>query len=240
VADASNQMVGVGFDRFARPRGCVRLEGRAGTELRIYTVNNGTSLVCPQDDLGVGIFNGRYGSTSRTHEAGTPVFWHPVRYWDLFSEFTDDPHLSFWQASTEFDGAFVKRIYWEEGAIPQRTNVRALARLNEAIDWNATSQNIIYLSRDGDTSGDTDLPRGRIEGQNRQRFLYAMEDPQGDNLLNLEADKVEVRLFVVYETNAYTWENAAEIGWKGTPRIESFSIEYTQQNQVRRHIDAIR
>jgi len=238
-ADSSNTMTGNGFRRFPRRFGCVRLESPEGAELRIYTVNQGNALICPQGDIGAAIFNGRYGSGARSHEAGTPVFWQPVRTLDLFAEFSDDPHLSFFSISTQLNGAFVKRFYWEEGQLPPRTNIRAIARLDEAIDWNAQLQSILYLSRDGDSAGDVDIYRRR-KGDDPRTYLRAMEDPQGDNLFNLQADKIEVRFFVVYESNAFTWENPAEIGWKSSPRIESASLEYAQQNLTRSHIDSIR
>ena len=64
-----------------------------------------------------------------------------------------------------------------------------------------------------------------------------MEDPTGDNLINRQANKVELRIFVIYEQNAYSWNDPSETGWKTTPKVRSVSIEYVDQNRVHYHAD---
>ena len=78
----------------------------------------------------------------------------------------------------------------------------------------------------------------RRRGQgNDLKFLYAMEDSRADNLINLQADRIEVRIFMIYEDSAFNWEDPSAIGWKSTPQVQSFGIEYVQQNRTRRHVD---
>ena len=64
-----------------------------------------------------------------------------------------------------------------------------------------------------------------------------MEDPRGDNEIRLQADKVEVRFYVIYEDGAFKWDDMSASGWKHSPKLEMLGIEYVQQNRVRRHID---
>lgn len=240
ATESGNQIVGEGLDRFPRT-GVVRLEDprEDRAELRLYTSNESSALSMPIGDTGAGLFIGRYGTVAQTFEAGMPIFWQPVRFWDRFAEYSDNPELSFWSISTELTDAYIKRIYWEEGQFPPNVNVRVVARLNETAPWNAQSQNVIFLSRDGDSSGTSISSRydSRLKKQNPLSFLRAMEDPQGDNLVNLQADKVECRIFVIFEEGAFNWTDMSAVGWKQSPRLDSFGIEYVQQNRVRRHID---
>jgi hypothetical protein len=239
--DNGYRLSGLGFEKFP-PMGVVRLEDpeTGEVELRLYTQNDGTELSMPKNDAGSGVFVGRYGTTARSWEAGTPVFWQPVRHWDRYSEYSDDPELSFWALSTELTDAFVKRVYWSEGQKEDNIDIRVLVRFNEGIGWNASSQNLILQTDDPDAGGLSDLDLRRVSGDNALKFLYGFEDPDGDNLIGargLQANKIEVRVFMVYEEGAYRWDDASAIGWKSTPKIESFGIEYVQQNRTRRHVE---
>ncbi|MFQ5845826.1 MAG: hypothetical protein ACE5JG_12655, partial [Planctomycetota bacterium] len=226
VQESSAKLTGTGFDRFPRI-GCVRLEdGEAEqAELRIYTTNDGTSLQMPVLPNGGGLFVGRYGTTARGFESGTPVFWHPIRAWDRFAEFSDDAELSFWAFSAQIRDAYLKRIYWDE-QIKERTNLRIVVRLNEAVPWDARVQRVIHLSPDGATE---DYTRQQVRDipatENKLKFLYTMEDKRGDNFLGLQADRVEIRAFVIFENGAFDWNDPTAIGWKTTPILEGLNLE---------------
>jgi hypothetical protein len=248
VSESTNQIVGTGFENWPRRMGVGRLEDPEGdrAELFLYTRNDRNALTMPQSDVGSGIFRGRYGSQAGTFESGMPVFWHPVRTWDRFSEYNDDPELSFFSIKTQITDAFIKRVWWEEGSIPERTNVRVLIRLNEGVDWNATADNVLWLSRDGDSAGgslgrpgDTSNAPWAQQAAGKKGsalgFLGACEDPNGDNLIRLQADRIECRIFVIYEQGAFVWNDASVSGWKGTPKLESFNIEYQQNNRTYRN-----
>jgi hypothetical protein len=205
-------------------------------ELLLYVYNDGAALKMPIADIGGGLFRGRYGTDATAADSGVAVFWQPVRTWDRFAEFSDDPELSYFYLSAQLTDAFVKRIYWDEGTVPERVNVRVLARLNEAADWNAQGDRILYLSTDGST-----MPQGRdvrtLKNENPLKFLRLMETPQADNLINLQAEKVECRMFVIYEQGAYQWNEPAALGWKFSPKVNAFHIEHMTQNRTRRHVD---
>ncbi|MHC5050584.1 MAG: hypothetical protein ACYTGK_08225, partial [Planctomycetota bacterium] len=248
VTGPSNILMGRGFQRFP-PMGVVRMESPEAeqADLRLYTINKATEVQMPVNDSGGGIFTGRYGTNALSFEAGTPVFFHPVRVWDRFAEASNDPQLSYWSFSTELSEALIKRIYWEEGQRPKNVQFRVFARVDEAAPWESTLRNQLWLSRDSGAEG-SDVERRdpsslrpgdsrRQETDDPRKFLYVMERKQGDNLLNLQANKIEVRVFVVYRTGAFQWADPSVSGWKGSPIMQRFAIEYLQQNVVRRHID---
>jgi hypothetical protein len=237
IDDNTNVISAVGADRFPT-QGVIRIEhpDLDKAELLLYHYNDGTSFKMPISDIGGGLFRGRYGTDAMSADSGTPVFWQPVRTWDRFAEFSDDPQISYFYLSAQLTDAFIKRIYWDEGTIPERVNVRVLARLNEEASWNASADHILYLSTDGSTT-----PQGKdtryLKNESPLKFLRLMETPNADNLINLQAEKVECRIFVIYEQGAYQWNEPAALGWKFTPKINAFHIEYMTQNRVRRHID---
>jgi hypothetical protein len=250
VTGPSNILMGRGFQRFP-PMGVVRMESPESeqADLRLYTINKATEVQMPVNDTGGGIFTGRYGTNALSFEAGTPVFFHPVRVWDRYADSSNDPQLAYWSFSTQLSEALIKRIYWDEGQRPKNVQFRVFARVDEAAPWEATMRNQLWLSRDTEGEGQ-DRPGG--EGEERslrikdrrtsetddpRKFLYVMERKQGDNLLNLQANKIEVRVFVVYRTGAFQWADPSVSGWKGSPIMQRFAIEYLQQNVVRRHID---
>ena len=229
-----DRLIGAGFDRFPRV-GCVRLEdvGSDQAELRIYTLNEGGALAMPKHSGGGGIFVGRYGTTTRAFDSGTPVFWQPVRAWDRYTEFSNDPELSFWSFSTQMREAFLKRISWSE-RIPERTNLRVMLRLNEGAPWDADSRRVVYLSEDGSPK-----PRQNRGDPSRQgiKILRGMDVPNGANIIGVQADRAEIRVFVTYMPGAYDWARPGAIGWKSTPRLEALHLEYVQPSRVWRHVD---
>jgi len=42
---------------------------------------------------------------------------------------------------------------------------------------------------------------------------------------------------VIYEQGAYQWNTPSILGWKFSPVINAFHIEYLSQNRTRRHVD---
>ena len=168
------------------------------------------------------------------------MFWQPFRVWDRHADYNDHPEQSFFQFSTEMRDAFIKRIYWDEYDPPDRVNVRCLLRLNEGVPWNATARNVLFVSQDGESanSGLNVQDTKRQSRENLLKFLRAFEVPDADNLINVQADKVEVRLVVIFEQNAYIWKDLSATGWKGTIKIPMFAIEYVNQNRTLRNIDS--
>ena len=243
----SNVLQVKGAGGFA-PTGAVRLEDpeAEAAELRLYTVNkDGHTLEMPiAEGVGSGVFLGRYGSTSQNFATGMPVFWQPVRTWDRFSEFVDNPEIAFFGISQRFTDAYVKRVWWKQGQMPEYTNVRVVVRLNEAVGWNAKADDVLFLSRNGARMAESvpeKFKRRMSEAGNAARFLRAMEQPAADNLLGIDqgvqADVVEARIYCIYHKGAFNWTRPEINAWKQSPIIQAFGIEYVQQNATRAHID---
>jgi hypothetical protein len=242
----TNVMEVKGIDTFP-PIGCVRLEDpEAGdAELRIYTRNKVTSLQMPiAEGVGSGLFLGRYGSIARAFGTGSPVFWQPVRTWDRHSEFADNPEIGFFGLSHRFTDAYVKRVWWKQGQMPEHTMVRLVVRVNESVPWNAKADDVLFLSRAGARTGDTVPQKFQTrmsEAGNSAKFLRAMEQPAADNLLGIDkgvqADIIEIRIFTIYKKGAWQWTVPSANGWKQSPIIQGVGIEYVQQNSTRAHKD---
>ncbi|MFB3067207.1 MAG: hypothetical protein ACE10D_11925, partial [Planctomycetota bacterium] len=230
--ESSPNMVGVGFDRFPRI-GCVRLEDPDAdqAELRIYTLRDAAALRMPIHPRGGGLFVARYGTVARSWDAGTPVFWQPIRGWDRFAEFSTDPEISFWSFNTQLRGAYFKRLYWQEVLAPG-VYFRILMRLNEDAPWDALSSRTIIMSQ----FGGRDITPRSYDG-NPYKYLRRFEFHKGDNFVGLQADRVEMRVFVIYRNGAYRWADPSARGWKTTPLLQQMALEYVQPNRIWRHVD---
>ena len=232
VRDSSPNMLGVGFGRFPRI-GCVRLEDKDAdqAELRIYTLRDPAALRMPIHPRGGGLFVARYGTVARSWDAGTPVFWQPIRGWDRFAEFSTDPEISFWSFNTQLRGAYFKRLYWQELLVPN-VYFRILMRLNEDAPWDALNSRTIIMSQ----LGGRDIAPKSYDG-NPFKYLRRFEFHRGDNIVGLQAERVEMRVFVIYRNGAYRWEDPSVRGWKTTPLLQQMALEYVQPNRIWRHVD---
>jgi hypothetical protein len=246
VDNQTNTIPAKGLGKFP-PTGVVRLEDTEGedAELRLYTTNVVTELRMPiAEGVGSGLFLGRYGSVSRPFQSGTPVFFHPVRTWDRFSDFVDNPEIACFSFSYKFKDAFIKRVLWKEGQMPAYTNTRVVVRLDDSVGWNAKADDVLFLSRDGGRSEDSvpeKFKRRLKDAGSALKFLRAMEQPKAANLLGIntgvQADTVEARIYCIYEKGAFQWTNPRINAWKQSPIVQLFAIEYVQQNRTLVHRD---
>jgi len=246
VNESTNTIPARGVSDFP-PVGCVRIEDPEGerADLRIYTLNKLTELQMPiAAGIGSGLFLGRYGSVAQAFSTGRPVFWQPTRTWDRFSEFADNPEIGYFGISQRFTDAYVKRVWWKQGQMPEHTNTRIVVRINEAVPWSARAEDVLFLSRDGARSAEQvpdKFQRRMREAGNAATFLRAMEQPGADNLLGInkgvQANIVEIRIYTIYKKGAWQWTEPRFNGWKKSPNIQGVGIEYVQQNVTRAHID---
>jgi len=243
LSDSGNQIFCLGVDSFPRA-GVVRIESPATdqADLRLYTQIQLGALTMPIGNFGAGIFTGRYGTTSLTHESGTPVFYQPIRVWDRFAEFSDDPEMAYFGFSTELRDAFIKRVYWEKGqAVPHQTE-RVVIRLDEGVEWSARAERQLWIDSQGmtapgsGTASNTDRARLERSGNPRE-FLFVTGNGRDDNLINTEASRIQARIYVVFQPGAYLWDDPSAIGWKGRFPIQRFAIEYVQQNRTLLNVD---
>jgi hypothetical protein len=98
--------------------------------------------------------------------------------------------------------------------------VVALVRFSGGPLWD-DSKRVIRVGEEGMPTDD------------RRKYLYMITDPTAINLLNVEADRIEVRMGVRYANGAY--DSTAEFSpdyWKETPEIRSVKVEYVAPPQV--------
>jgi hypothetical protein len=96
----------------------------------------------------------------------------------------------------------------------------ALLRFSGGPAWDA--DRIIHVGQEG------------IPYTDRRKWLYQITDPKAENLLNIEADRIEVRLGVRYARGAYDPFGLAIApdSWKETPEIRRIVVEYVSPPQV--------
>jgi hypothetical protein len=164
------------------------------------------------------VFRARFGTTAEPAEVDDVAIAMPFRYYDRFAERADDAEMSYAQFSWTRHGAIWKRVTWDE---EPRTNVQVLAlvRFSDTVRWD--TQKFIRV-------GQEEMP-----SDDRRQYLYEITDPKAINLLNVEADRVEVRLFVRYAAGAYDrFAPVAPDGWKQTPHVKKLVVEYVAPPQV--------
>jgi hypothetical protein len=169
--------------------------------------------------VGGSIFRGRFGTIPAAASQGDVVVAMPFRVYDRYAEHADDPEQSYLGLSWTKHGAIWKRISWD--AEP-RTNIEvvALLRFSGGPAWDA--DRIIHVGQEG------------IPDTDRRKWLYQITDPKAENLLNIEADRIEVRLGVRYARGAYDPFGLAIApdSWKETPEIRRIVVEYVSPPQV--------
>ncbi len=198
-----------------------------GAELIGYTERDGNQISMPlgridptterdagTDDARIsgGIFRGRFGTTAEGYAVDDVVIAMPFRHYDRYSERSDDPENSYVQLSWTKPGAVWKRITW--GEVPRNfVEVIALVRFRGGPAWD--SADVIRVGQD------------MIPAEDRRKYLYEISDPTAENLINVEADRIEVRLQVRFAQGAYDrFAEVAPDNWKQSPWIQDVTVEY--------------
>ena len=165
------------------------------------------------------IFRGRFGTIPQAADAGAIAIAMPFRVYDRYAERADDPEQSYLQLSWTKHGAIWKRITWDED--PRKfINVIALVRFSGGPPWD--SSKIVRVGQE------------QMPVDDRRQYLYQIDDPTAINLLNVEADRIEVRIGMRYEEGAYNRlaPDIAPDSWKETPAIRKVTVEYVAPPQV--------
>ncbi|MCE9634156.1 MAG: LamG domain-containing protein [Planctomycetes bacterium] len=214
--------------------GCLRIGD--GLELIGYTEISGNQLTGPlgridsnaagtqvkpgQEDKRVGgaLFRGRFGTTPAGYQQGDVVLAMPWRHYDRYAERSDDPENAYSQFSWTKSNAIWKRVTWDENPV-KNVEVIALVRFSGGPAWDADK--IIRV-------GQEEIPKS-----NRNAFLYEITDPKAENLLNVEADRIEVRLMVRFAKGAYDRNMTPRPNeWKQTPWVQKVVVEYVAPSSV--------
>jgi hypothetical protein len=67
----------------------------------------------------------------------------------------------------------------------------------------------------------------------RRGWLYLITDQKAENLLNVEADRVEVRLMVRFDRGCYDRDGSPRPNeWKETPWLKRVVVEYVAPSSV--------
>jgi hypothetical protein len=169
--------------------------------------------------VGGSIFRGRFGTIPAAANQGDVVVAMPFRVYDRYAEHADDPEQSYLELSWTKHGAIFKRITWEAQPI-KFVEVVALVRFSGGPAWDADK--IIHVGQDA------------IPTEDRRKWLYQITDPKAENLLNIEADRVEVRIGVRFDKGAYDplGQAIAPDYWKESPQIRKVVVEYVAPPQV--------
>lgn len=185
--------------------------------LRTERNAEGSFLVRAQDDFTrAGLFRGRFGThTEQALAAGTTLVEFPVRYHDRYQPDAETADLQYYQRAFRVSGAFWDSIQWEEVEVRNRslnTQVRVVARFDGSPEWN---------------SRPTNEPGG----------LYLFTDGEADNLVGIESETVEFRVYFHHPQGSYG-RNASEVGggwsdsWKHAPVLNRLRLNYRKSWRV--------
>lgn len=189
-------------------QGTVRIED----ELVHYTRHDSGILEMPRassepgemDRKGPGLFRGRFGTARAAHVSGTPVILFPFRYWDRWSELADAPEMTYYELSLDQPDAYWKRVFWKAGdAGHPGPELGVLQRTNPETPWDAAPE---------DKNGLTLLRHGKLDADG--------------NPIDVQADRVEWRVFVRHLPGSFDALEGLAHGWKESPRLELFGVEY--------------
>jgi len=196
-------------------QGLVRIED----ELVHYTRVESGILVMPRastepgrmDEKGVGLFRGRFGTRRAAHGVGTPVVLHPFRYWDRWSELADAPEMTWYQLALDQPDAYWRRSFWRQSASGHAgPELLVLERTEPATPWDAPPDELDPRTR---------RPNGL-------RLLSPDKLAGEGHPLGVQADRVEWRIFVRHQAGSFDPLTGAAHGWKTTPKLELFGVEY--------------
>jgi hypothetical protein len=176
-------------------------------------IDPGELSVDADDDARVGgaLFRGRFATEPERYTRGDIAIALPFRVWDRYADLSDDPENSYVQLAWTRPGAIWKRVAWKQ--VPEEfTEVLALVRFSGGPAWDSTD--VVRL-------GQEEIPRG-----DRSKHLYLINRPEDLNLLNVEADRIEVRLMVRFDRGAYDrTADERPNHWKNSPWIQRVRVE---------------
>ena len=193
-----------------------------GQELIHYTALRESGLWMParssepgaMDGLAGGLFRGRYGTLPQGHAAGEPVILFPFRYWDRWENQADAPELHYLGASIDQPAAFWRSVFWTAEDASGATRVGVLQRTDPDVPWDADPNSTPGLE------------------------LYWSGTLEGDAIpIGEQSDRIEWRVLVEYQPNAFDLLTGRQHGWKETPRLRQLGAFYLAPSLTLRSID---
>jgi hypothetical protein len=173
-------------------------------EILPYRSKDRNSLRRYRDINGVAVFRGAFGSPQTGCDAGHLGVFIPYRYHDLYEANVDSREGVYFYAVNNFNYAYFRSITWD-ATIPQGTITKVQVRVDGQPGWDATPSN-------------------------QKGGIFEFTDPTEDNLIDVMGQRVEIRVYLTYEQDAYLTD-----AWKDTPIIRSITLQYDQQCIVHHH-----
>ncbi len=165
------------------------------------------------DERGGGIFRGRFGTTPEAHSAGEPVILFPFRYWDRWEANADGPELAYFGLEMNQPSAFWRSFSFEDESVGvPGSRMGVLMRTDKDVPWDA----------------DPETTKG-LE-------LFFQGDLQ-TNWIGHQAHGVEWRVFVDYEVGAFDEVTGSGHGWRTSPRLKNFIVDYMGPASTLRSVD---
>ena len=194
-----------------------------GDELIHYTHLTGNQLLMPRgssvpgamDENGNGLFRGRFGTLAAGHGAAEPVILFPFRYWDRWADRADAPELGYFGLSIDQPNAFWRGVFFQADE-PPGTKIEVLQRSNPLMPWDAEPE--VGLGQDLAV-----IQEGLKDGASRT--------------IGVQRDGLEWRVYVRYAPNAFDAAQGLSHGWKRTPRLTRFGVEYLGPSLTLRRVD---
>jgi hypothetical protein len=192
-------------------------------ELVHYTRLRGGAFEMPRasseagrmDERGDGLFRGRFGTPPSGHAAGTPVLLFPFRYWDRWADRADAPELAYFGLELSQPAAWWHSVFWDaEPAGHGQAQIGVLQRTDPRVPWDGEPHEWDGLDL---------LWEGRADDE---------ELP-----IDVQADRVEWRVFVRYDPRAFDAREGLSHGWKETPRFLRLGATYEGPSRVLRSAD---
>ncbi|MBK8978077.1 MAG: hypothetical protein IPM29_19405 [Planctomycetes bacterium] len=188
-----------------------------GQELLHYTWTRGdTTLAMPlwqsrsaEGRARVGLFRGRYGTQPSAGSSGTPVIWFPFRYWDRYRPEADDPESAYLQVTLDHGPAFFGGVAWEADLPDATVDLYCYARLDErgSFDNDPAQTPGLWLLREGQPGGQP-------------------------NAIRSHGRHLELRFVNVYEPGAFDPTLFLAQGYKRTPRLRWFFVDYEGEPRI--------
>jgi len=195
-------------------------------ELIHYTRIVGGALEMPRrsseagkmDAQAGGLFRGRFGSQPAGHTAGAAVILFPFRYWDRWAERADAPEMAYFGLCVDQPSAlFASAFFRQEEPASGSARVEILQRLvragRPAPPW------------DGDPNTTPGLT-----------LLDSSAERERGHAIGEQADLAEWRAHVRYAPGAFDAVRGVSHGWKQTPRLRVFGVEYLAPGAVLRRV----
>jgi hypothetical protein len=167
------------------------------------------------DAKGAGLFRGRFGTQAAGHASGTPVILFPFRYWDRWAERADAPELAYFELALDQADAFWTSSFWQAENPPVAgPRLALLERVRSDVPWDEDPE-----ARKGVNRWDD----GHLD--------------RGGNPIGAQSDRVAWRVHVVYEPGSFDARQGLAHGWKATPRLRLFGVEYLAPNRILRRVE---